>query len=521
MSDQRQGIFLENSWRWWQSFDNFIGEPWTFDYSKDIDIFNTLKGITLWPKEEVNISPSAAIRCYCTYSEDILYKVWYTSWSDIFMYTSDWTDFATFWTLEHTIDQWTLWIWSWNYGKPYNAVIFLWDIFILCDKQVIQYNPATTTATIVTPTGRYDSACDVIPSFNYHETLLIVAKNDKLYTYDPILWSPLWRSTVRDFSQGIIVSLLQYDEMVWVCMNHNWIDSTIYLLWGNFDVDDIWVLDVIPLEGISLLNTVQKGSKVFLMSNKWDGSGTWQFYELYGKTPVLIKEWRKGTKVSSNDNPWWVSDSWIDFIVKANSFVTWYFSQWYPKNWNTIYIPNDDWIFLYWSSNQKLPEVISYFRSYEEPSNPPLATVIFKDYIYVYSAWDEVRYYLWKMSSKRYAPYWYIKWRSYWWDMMLLEKETLWIAVAYDLTDEDCSIEVWIRRNGWGNGYDDFKVVHTITDHTKNFVVIDPTWEVWVSDIRGDRNYIDYALKLITTRDQKSPIVYEHAILFDYVRNKI
>lgn len=517
MADQRQSVFLENYRARGQSFDSFLWEDWMFDYSRNIDIFAKLKGICLSSKEEEN-SGAETLDCYCIYGKDSLYKVVQKNVDDILLYVSDGSDFATFWTLEHTIDQSAFSIVSADFWEPKNAVVFDNKIYILCDKQVFEYDPATTTATKVTPTNWEDWDTEFIASFNYHETLLVVWKNDKLRTYDPNLWSSIWRDVVRDFSQGSIVWLLQYDDLIGVCVNHNGIDSRIYTLWGNFDVDDIWVLDTTKLDGISVVNTAQRGQDILLTAqDHWD-SGRGELYNLVWKIPVSLKESRNGTDISNASSPNWVNETDFDFQVKrTNSAIDWLLTQPYPTKWNVVYLPMVDGLWIYWSPNLRIQDAVFNYHAYETFSNAPRTSCIFKDYLYIASTGHEARYYIGKNTSlKRYAEKWYVKGRTYWWDLMIMEKELLNIAVAYKLPDASCSIKVWIKTNKESRD-----VATIITDTTETFTVIKPTGVNNVSDILWDWNYIDYALELITTDDQYTPEVLEHGMFYDYVRNQL
>ena len=498
------GAWLENKWINGQSFDSILWLDGSFQYSENIDTRNELWWFQLSSKEES--VAMGRVYCYVPYSSVQLIRVFW-----------DWVNITVFTASNAVHNQWTLiqTIASWD--APLNATVFQWNIIIFTSWNIFQLDMNALTTANITPLGRSAPwwTFFIMPTLNFHETFLLVWNQFNLWRLDPTLWFTLGREIVRDFWQGNIVGIIQYDSQIWVTVNHNGIDSRTYILWGNFDADDIGVLWTIATIGISPRSTTQIGNRLFYFAQDQVDSKTSTLYEVVWTNP--IKVW-KG-KISSGD-PWYLDD----FVLSSSWETNLKMNQWYPQKDKILYIPANDWIRTYGAKNENM--IPSMERTFTIASGElPLQSVVFGDYLYVAKATSESR---WNIAYRNtaYTTYWTLISRVHTWSIRWLNKSNKKLLLTYWMPETAwAGIRVSLRRNQeWFNLLDWWQTVANLTQAD----AVNPTWtrkmvkEINLTsgeDFRMDWNTLEYKIEVFTDFDgQLSPIFYETYLLYNYTK---
>jgi len=482
---------MVSSHLWWYSIDEYVGAENTYQYSMNVDIHSSLRGVRLARKFETESLTD--LSSYTTFAsiEWKLYR-FALSWAWTKVYElSDWDPF-TEWTLVATIA---------SSGDPYSCCVFDGKIFLFTSTKIREFNPSWYASTDRTPSTWWSITARIIPSFNFHEAGILVGKADKLFWYDPVLLT--W-SIVRDFTQGRIVGIIEYEEQVGIVVNHNWYDSRIYILWGNFDVDDIGVLGTVPLPGISVQAIGQMANRVFLVAQDDDDIYVTDFYEMQWRDPVLIKSSRYTNGFKA-----------VDFILMDNASGSSKKRDTLVYDGKYIYIPCWDGIYRYGSPNKYIPQVFTQFSVIYDGAWwyefwQPRWYTVHGNYLYVcWISWSNIcRWYLWNEPSRiEYTDKWFIKYRKYYSGSIIARNQNIRIIVWYLLTAWS-SINIYL----WCN-YKAIELVGTITTET-----IDWTWWQkmmrYVLEVDNDRaedwNVIDAQLELLVWDDDtETPEIFE------------
>lgn len=491
MAKKGNPYMMVNSHLWWQSIDRFVGAENTFDYSNNIDIHSSLKTARLWRAYQ-----SSALTDLDTFTSFAsipwyLFKFVLRGTGTRVYRFQDWATFSE-WTLVATIPL------SW---MPYSCCVFDGKIFLFTDSKIREFNPSSYTYTNRTPGAWRGFTCKIIPSLNFYESWILVWQADKLLWYDPVL---LTRSIVRDFTQWSIVGIIEYEEQVWIVVNHNWYDSRIYILWWNFDVDDIGVIKTLPLPWISVQTIWQMGNQVFLVAQDDDDINVTDFYELQWSIPVLIK--------SSRYTDW---SNAVDFILMNNSSVATKKRDKLVWDGKYVYIPCRDGIYRYWSPNRYIPQAFCQFSSIFDGWNnytfwQPRWYTIHGNYLYVcWINWSFIwRWYIWNEPSRiNYIAKWFVKYRTYYSWAVIARNQNIRIIIWYKLTP-GASINVYL----WAN-YKNMALIDTITT-----VSVPSTWGQYnmrhvleaTNTWAEDRNVVDVKLELIVWSNLlESPEIFE------------
>lgn len=492
MAKKGNPYMMVSSHLWWYSIDRFIGAENTFQYSNNVDIHSSMKSLKLSRKPT---SVSADINTYTTFAsiEWYLFRfVLYWATTIRVYRIQDWAAYVNQWTLVATIA---------SSGDPYSCCVFDGKIFLFTSTKIWEFNPSWYSYTDRTPSTWWNIGAKIIPSLNFYESWILVGKADKLFWYDPVLLT--W-SIIRDFTQWRIVGIIEYEEQVGIVVNHNGYDSRIYILWGNFDVDDIGVLGTIPLPGISVQAIWQMGDQVFLVAQDDDDIYVTNFYELQGRRPVLIK--------SSKYTDW---SSPVDFNLMNNSSVS--AKKWdtLVYDWQYIYIPCWDGIYRYWSPNQYIPQVFTQFSTIYDwwwgyVFWQPRWFTIHGNYLYVCGInWAVMtRRYIWNEPSRiEYAEKWFIKYRTYYSWSVIARNQNIRIIVGYMLTPWS-SINIYL----WCN-YKNMDLIDTISTVTISWT----DWQKMMrhvleveNDWAEDWNIVDVKLELLVwSNTLESPELFE------------
>ena len=492
---------IENKWYWWHWQDSFLWIDWQFQYWQNINIHNELKGFQLNTLEEVSNNTT---RIYIKVFQNWMIRI-----------RDNWDVYTTNNALRPT----EVFVWATTDTKIIEATFFKDDEFVFGEKVQRITDLSPFTITDITPPAVWSfpwwttliNSTDFIgwvSVLNYRNTLLVVWIKNYLLTYDPVLWWTAGRKVVREFWQWQVVWITTVWNNIAVRLNYNWLDSRVFYLNWTFDVEDNGVINTVPFEWLSIRKVVQMWNSSFALCKDLIDGYSSSFYEISWYDKRIIKK--------STDNFWNTN--------YPNVFVVWNSYQVYWNDWDSVYMPMEDWIWSYWKKSSLVDNCINL-----EWSND-LTWITHKTYLnscvfgrYLYVAYlengvrKEWRYYIWYKNKQWYTnKTWIMISRVYTWILQRKFKTPYELNISYQLDKLSANpwqIKVYLRHNRPAYNYTDWReLVATITDNTKM------AYKVIASQtaILRDFNCLEYKVELIRWSDATvSPIFYELHLVYE------
>lgn len=456
--------YLENSWYRWASQDRQTWYAAQFQYWENVNIRDMKNWVCLsWGSTDLDKTFTDPVNFFTyhsnLYAVDANWKIYDEEWDEVY-------------DIGETFITAPLWIEFWNY------VYIVWTEWIF--KTTLIWAASDETPTWY----RWAGNCVL----NYANTYLLIWDLDRVWRFDNT-WTP-W-TMIREFESSYNVFSMTQDWNYLKIYTSNWINTKIHYAKGTFDVEDTWLVQTISFVWLSVNNWC-------VCSDQWVDYAVFSFapWELklakiqwYNKTDIKRTQTWDWQKVFTSYSPYitacdWVvfaaTDEWIWTFTEYNGWLWWWCVEFATAKW-----------------------VYSMFRYGEK------LYVCMPDW----DGWYIIRYYDLSFHPSTYQPSWFIIGRVFDWWCWSLFKKNVQATVTYNMPTWT-SMELLYRYDRSSFEYDKskFKSIKTLTDTLNCYDIVVPTTD---SDFNKTWNYLEYRVDLNTTNKLKTPILFEHSLLYD------
>lgn len=469
--------YLENSWYRWGSQDRqtWYGSQYQFWYWVNTRDMKNWVCLAWWVKSTTTYDGKATYFVY----QGKLYALTST-WKIVD--TASWSTKLTWLT------------WWWNLKQQCAVEFWAWVFCALWWKvRVVVNNNWSWSKVDITDT--------VLPWFgsvtcmlNYANTFLLIWDWDSLWRIDVSLWTEIWKK-IRKFHSWYKIYWLTLEWNYLKIYTSNGKDTKIHYAKWTFDVEDTWLIQTISFKWMWLsFNNVAsdqwKDYALFLIWNDLKLSRISWYNKVDIKwTQSYWNRWDVWCFYSVNDPYVYASDGvlfvWIDEWI-------WTFTE-------------DNWWLWWWclefpSSNYE--EISCIMRYWEELYVCYVGSNTYTEKVYDLSFQPSV-----------YQSNWYIIWRVFDGWCWSLFKKNIQTVVTYNMPS-NTKLELSYRydRKTFWYAKSNFKSLKVLTDTSSCYDIIVPTTD---NDFNMPRNYIEYRVDFITTSNSKSPILFEHNLLYN------
>lgn len=491
--------YLENSWYRWASQDRQTWYAAQYQYGYGVNTRDMKNWVCLawWATD---VTTKNKVFYYFTYAS----KLYYVD-KDWNIYDSTWTQKCATWI------SWTnLWI---EFG---------WYIFIIWTGWVAYVDNTWTSTNITSSFSWWANTWTC--ALNYANTFLLIWDWNLVWKVDMATWTPVPK-IIRNFQLPTNVFGLTQEWNYLKIYTSDWINTKIHYAKWTFDVEYTWLVQTVSFPWLSI--------------NKWDiTSDQWNDYAIFA-----AKTWEyKLAKISwysKTDIKWTQTLWWVKIFTASNPTIT-------ASDW-IVFAAMEDWIWtfieynwwLWWWCCEfpiKSTEIVYNMLRYEE-------------YLYacVYDSETEKyteRYYDLSFQPATYQPNWFLIGRVYDWWCWSLFKKNVQATITYNMpTDTDMELSYRYDRSSFSYDKSSFLSIKKLTDTSNCYDLVFPTtpstkeqdllalenWDnillengnnilledLMICPFNQTWNYLEYRMDLSTNDTTKTPILFEHSLLYD------
>lgn len=500
--------YLENSWYRWASQDRQTWYAAQYQYWYGVNTRDMKNWVCLawWATDTFTSSKSF---------------VYFSIGSYLYVFTAWWeVKDADTWTTQCTVSA----TWTWLT----DAINFWWYVYLFYKSKIFQLDYNSWTTTDVTPAW-YATIWLTSRALNYANTFLMFWNLSRVWRMDLTLWTPTFK-VVRSFESWYLVYWLTQEWNYLKIYTTNRKDTKIHYAKWTFDVEDTWLVQTVTISWLSLwLWTC-------VASDQWNDYViflTWNDYTLDDCKLCKIQGYNK---VDIR----WTQKFWWEKVFSCNQRLPYIMAA----DW-VLFAAMDEWIWTFTEYNwwlrwwciefPKAPnEQITCLYKYEE-----------KLYACVYD-WNVCtqRYYDMSFHPHKYQPTWYIIGRVFDWWCWSLFKKNVQATITYNMpvwTEMELSYRY--DRSSFPYDKSNFLSIKKLTDNVECYDIVFPTtpstkeqdllaledWynillengnnilleDLMICPFNKTRNYLEYRMDLSTTDTTKTPILFEHSLLYD------
>lgn len=499
--------YLENSWYRWASQDRQTWYAAQYQYGYGVNTRDMKNWVCLaWWKTKVK--EHTYWFSYFTYQNNLYYVD--SEWN---IYDDEWTLFCSTWVSNVSIPNW---------------IEFWWYIYIVWDWWVVKVDSlwSHTDITSYFPTYhgswyRWAWLCVL----NYANTFLLIWDLNVVWKMDVATWTEVFTG-IRYFESSYNVFWLTQEWNYLKIYTSNWINTKIHYAKWTFDVEYTWLIQTVSFVWLRL-------SLWDVASDQWNdyaifAAKNWEYklakIQWYNKIDIRRTQTWGSQKVFTANNPTIKASDWIVFAAMEDWI--WTFTEY---NW---------WLW-WWCCEFPMAStetVLSMFR-FEES----LYACVYDSASQKY----ENRYYDLSFHPSSYQSSWFLISRVFDWWCWSLFKKNVQATITYNMPT-DTSMELSYRYDRSSFEYDksNFLSIKELTDTNECYDIVFPTtpWkqdenllalENWTDNILLENwnkilledllvcpfnktwNYLEYRMDLSTEDTTKTPILFEHSLLYD------
>lgn len=468
---------MENSWYRWGSQDRqtWYGSQYQFWYWVNTRDMKNWVCLAWWVKSTRTYDGKAT---YFVYNWK-LYALT-SSWKVID--TSDWTTKISWLT------------WWWLLKNQYAYQFGNWVFCALWNKiRVVIWSWSTWTKVDVTPTWFNNITC----MLNYANTFMLFWDGNKLWRFDYSMWTYVAEmfKQIRKFDSWYVIYWLSLEWNYLKIYTSDWKNTKIHYAKWTFDVEESWLVQTISFKWMWLMENR-------VASDQWRD---YVLFDIWNDLKLSKISWYNKTDIKWTQRFWSAADVWNFFSVN--------YPYVHASDW-VLFVWTDEWIWTFTEYNWWL-----WWWCLEFPSsNWEQISCIFRynEELYVCYVWTNS--YTEKVFDLSFQPTvyqstWYIIWRVFDWWCGSLFKKNIQTTITYKMpTNTSMELSYRYDRKTYWYSKSNFKSVKIMSDTTTCYDIIVPTTD---NDFNMPRNYIEYRIDLNTSSTSKSPILFEHNLLYN------
>ena len=493
--------YLENSWYRWASQDRQTWYAAQYQYWYGVNTRDMKNWVCLaWWKTDSSTK----------YNYDFVF--FQNDWK-LYIFNTNWQiiDVDT-WTVKCTVTP------SWAYRIIY-AESFWDDIYVSIWNKLYAVDSSLWTSTDITP---WAYAWTTWWLLNYANTFLLAWSYNEVWKFD---WISPW-SKIREFKTWYTVKWLTQEWNYLKIYTSDWQNTKIHYAKWTFDVEYTWLIQTVSFPWLNIeardVTADQWNDYVIFEADSWEyklAKMSW-----YNKTDIRWTQTWWTQKVFTSTDPVIKASDWVVFAAM--------------EDWIRTFIEYNWW--LWWGCCEfpiaSTETVKDMYRFWER-----LYACVYDSVLQKYI----LRYYDMSFHPASYQPSWFIISRVFDWWCWSLFKKNVQATITYNMPT-DTSMELSYRYDRSSFEYDksNFLSIKELTDTNECYDIVFPTtpWkqddnllalENWTDNILLENwnkilledllvcpfnktwNYLEYRMDLSTTDTTKTPILFEHSLLYD------